>query len=437
MLSQMSNAINKGTTPLFSPRKLDLSKRTYGDAFTADDLHYVRARDARVRYAIDTRVNDAFRNGLTVKNKAHREIVQENTPIVRRASKWMLEFGWSLVIHLGDGDDDAAALARAMSPDQQSRAFMAWHPYVQDLGGVQFWELDKATGRPTTFYIRVPNSDASYTIDASRCDIYTHGDYSNHWQGLSDLAAGLDPIIGMRMWEGTAIRRARDYSTVRYVIPLPPNCFDSRTGEPLAAVKALADQAFTDVPYLLVPAGAGMVDRVGGPIDPNEGILVMETIKESIATSMSIAKTDVTGGEAGHKLSADANEGIYSMTMKDIQMELYPFIRDTFRRMGVEVTGFRTAAELPPAQKYTVLGSLVGLFNISPPSIKEAVALLIDNFFEGEFGMDIEVDPNDDVTLPGEGGADPRGDDAQTTKQEKKGGWFKRERDKGKDRDKG
>ena len=417
----MSNSIATVESSVFSPRKIDLSKRVYGDRFTADDLHYLRARDSRARYAIEVRVADAFRNGYSVVNPTSktRAIIEENDKNVKKCSKWAVEFGWAIIIHMTSGDDETSRLAASMPEEAVSLATMAWHPFTQDLGGIERWDTDSITGLPTFFYIRVPKVASVFKISADRCDIYTWGDYSNHWMGLSDMSSAFDPVVGLRMWEGTAIRRQRDYATARYLVPMPPNCFDPMTGAPLPAVKAVADEVFVDVPYMLVPAGAGAVEHIGGPMDDNEETLTIESVKESIASGLAIAKTDMTGAVAGQKLGTDANESTYSMTMKDIQVQLLPYVKKTYARLGVDIAGFKNAAELSPQSKYATLAVLNGMFSMSPPTLRKPLARLLESFYEGEFGMEVKIDENEEP--------EPEVDESEEEeKPKKKKGWFKK-----------
>ena len=58
------------TKVIMCPSKPDLSKDVYGSDFTAEALFYLRMRDAKSKFAIDTLVNDAWRNGFQFASSA-------------------------------------------------------------------------------------------------------------------------------------------------------------------------------------------------------------------------------------------------------------------------------------------------------------------------------------------------------------------------------
>jgi hypothetical protein len=280
------------------PSKPDLSKRVYGDAFSADDLHYLRTRDARAYYAIDDLLDAAFRRGFREKDDEVQEpagkppvdgeqktaapgssipkkptgaqkrpkltrdedddnSIELHVPTMKKGWKFAAEYGWGLVVHYHEGENK---LKEAMGEDE-SVLIQAFHPLVADFGGVKRWDTDPKTGLPTKFYIQ-PNAGvaADIEVDASRCDIYTWGDISNAWQGYTSLGPSLDDIIGNRLWRATAGRRIRDYSTARYLIQKL-----NATAALDATEKAEIASAFAGVPHAAVP-GEWKVDTVGGPI---------------------------------------------------------------------------------------------------------------------------------------------------------------------------
>ncbi|MDY7080013.1 MAG: hypothetical protein SXV54_24300 [Chloroflexota bacterium] len=377
---------------------------TYGANFTADQLNFLRARDAVAHFAIDTRVQDAFRNGLLAETFGTQAVVDAHMVDLTKGVMWAMQYGWSVLIHVGEGDDDANALAETMG-DRPSLKFIAWHPYVQELGGIVDWREDESTGRPSEITIRVPATGNAgmdgigrdFHVAGDRLSILTWGYHTNHWMGLSCLSAALDPILGSYLWQGTAIRRQRDYATARWIVPLPMTCFDPGTGLLRSDVETQLNTVFSGVPYVAVPPGLDAPSSIGGPLDEAEEGLVLDHATSSYAAALAITKADITGAEAGQKLSVDANDLAYAMTSRDIQKFWLPAIQKAFERMGVVVTGFRSASELSPEKRYVTLGHLMDMYNRAPPSVKPIIAQLLQSFLEAEFGIQEELDVASDL----------------------------------------
>jgi hypothetical protein len=363
---------------IICPGKPDMSTKVFGDAFTADELFYLRMRDPKCKFVIDTLVNDAFRNGMVFGDEEPHDLEVKE---LKKGWKWAMQYGWSLVVFL-----DGTTKDLGKPTETQPLGIQVWHPYVTDVGGVQRWDTDADTGLPSFFYIKPFTSyKSTVKVDAKRTLIMTHGDQTNGWQGYTALGALYDPATGLRMWLGTALRRARDYSTARYLI-------QNKTGSgPVdAATKADIAKAFSGVPHAVVN-GEWKTDKIGGPVDANEASLVVDQANKDSAVSIGVSQSDMTGSQAGAKLSTDADTATYFMTAKDVQVEAFPYIQAVFSRLGVEVEGFKSASELPAEKKLTTMVSLMDLYTRCAPELKEIMAERIESFMLVEFGQEVTV----------------------------------------------
>ena len=406
------------------PTKPDLSKRVYGDAFSADDLHYLRTRDARAYYAIDDLLDAAFRRGFREKDdevqepagkppvdgeqktaapgsslpkrptgaqkkpKLTRDEDDDNSidlhvPTMKKGWKFAAEYGWGLVVHYHEGENK---LKEAMGEDE-SVQIQAFHPLVADFGGIKRWDTDEKTGLPKKFYIQ-PNAGigTEIEVDASRCDIYTWGDISNAWQGYTSLGPSLDDIIGNRLWRATAGRRIRDYSTARYLIQKL-----NATAALDATEKAEIASAFAGVPHAAVP-GEWKVDTVGGPTDTAELTLVTSAQVASVAVGQGINVSDMEGANAGAKLSTDSNMTSYDDRVLDIQMHCFPSCKKTLKRLGFTVTGFQKSLTLLQTTKLDRLTKLLDTYGSAAQELKEPIKSLLVHTFKQEFGLKIDFE---------------------------------------------
>lgn len=368
---------------IYVPKKPDLSTRVYGDTFTADDLHYMRLRDAKARFIVETMVDDEFRNGFVYKNDDHDPLeTLAHERIIRKAMKYKRAFGWSLVVHL-DG------VSESLDVDilDESIEIQAWHPYVNDIGGITNWDTDDATGLPTYFYIKPYGSfKTEIKVAASRCHVLTNGDQTNQWQGYTSIGSNFDELLAMRLWSAVAMRRVRDYATIRYLI--------MRLGQPGpidAAELARIANAMGDIPHAAV-SGEYKVEQVGGPVDDTEMQLATSNALQSIAVGAGINTADMTGSEAGAKLSTDSNMNTYDNQIRDMQLDDLPTVRAIMKRLGHEVVQFKPSWQFAPKQKYDLLSKLCDSYTTAAQELKEPLAMVLKEIFLSEFGRKIEIE---------------------------------------------
>jgi hypothetical protein len=389
------------------PTKPDLSKRVYGDLFDANDLHYIIMRDPQAHFIVSTMSKDACRNGYVyetdteptaTEDMTSPDDVDEELPARKPAKKpenpgeeyepaleQFLEFkrgyGTAFMLFL---DGDTSDLAKTI---QNPVGIKAYPPYNIDDGGVAHWDLDPATGLPAIFYIRVPGVADEFAVAASRVYIGKEGNETVGWQGYTALGPMIDYLIGKHLWHATSMRRSRDYATIRYILT-------KAMGKWSTNEKAAAADAFTDIPHLLVDGNGGdvSVNPVGGPVQPEELALNIDQADKMIAAGAGVAQSDITGSQAGAKLSTDADTATYAIQIKDIQIAHYKDAKEIFKRLGIKITGMNPPGELPAEQKLTGLVTLCDLYTRAAPSVQEGVAQLLQNFMSSEFNIDIEVD---------------------------------------------
>jgi hypothetical protein len=197
----------------------------------------------------------------------------------------------------------------------------------------------------------------------------------------------IDYLIGKHLWHAVSMRRSRDYATIRYVLT-------KVAGKWSANEKAAAADACLDIPHLLVDGNGGdvSVNPVGGPVQPEELALNIDQADKMIAAGAGIAQSDITGSQAGAKLSTDADTATYSIQIKDIQIEHYRDAKAIFERLGITITGMNPPGELPAEQKLTGLVTLCDLYTRAAPSVQQGIAQLLQNFMSSEFNIEIEVD---------------------------------------------
>lgn len=368
------------------PVKPDMSKMVYGDDFTPDMLHYMRYRDDKAGFIMNTMTNDALRNGPVYATPEDAERGAEFEPLLREASKQVRCFGYTNVLHLDGATKD---LTKAID---KSVGIQVFHPYVTDVGGVTDWQKDTVTGIPHTFLVKpTPEAMVDIPVSAKRFDVWKMPD--TWWQGYSAFSNSFDDAVGLRLWRSAGMRRIRDYATVRHVIQFLKG--DGTTPIP-QEIKDAFKKAFKNVPHYLSP-GEIKIDTVGGPTQPEELGIVTEKGEKGAAVGGSITVADMTGGEAGQKLSVDANQATYAYALKDIQRDLFPYWKKTLGRLGIKITGFKSPAEIPPEKKIEILGKLIIMYGMCAPSIKESVGTLIENYFAAEFNIIMTVDAVKDL----------------------------------------
>lgn len=375
-------------TIITCPTKPNQSTKVFGDPFTPSDLEYMRMRDSKIGFIIDTRVDDAFRNGLVFKDKKDIKRASKVVPYVKKFWKFAMQHGWSVVMHKEGMTPDLAA---ALPPDAMSIGIQGFHPWTANDGGIARIVVDPISGYPKTYYYRGPRGTIStdLPIDATRCDLYTYGDETTSWQGYSAAGKAYDPALGLRLWLAAALRRQRDFPGARYIIKgIDPG----KAGQPVDA--AVVTELKKSFPNIDVAAFNGVdvdVAVMESTADTGEGQLVVDTAKEDAATGAAIAKTDMTGSQAGAKLSTDADTSTYAMTAKDIQASAFPNIEPTFEKLGMPIEGFKTASELPSEQKQTAMVELMDLYGRCMPELKQIVADRLTSFMSSEYGQDIEI----------------------------------------------
>ena len=374
---------------------MDLKKKVFGDKPSADELHFMRCRDAKSGFMVDTRVNDAFRNGYIFVNPAHEKPAQKYYKTIRMSCKFAISDGWCSVLHL---DGATPELKKALPPKAISLGIQCLPVFKTGLGGITRFDKDPATGMPTVFYYSVYGADGQVIpIDASRCTIITWGDENPGWQGYTGLGRLLDPATGLRMWLGAAIRRQRDYPTTRYLMPLPDSCFLDGALKP--SIKVTLDAVFMDIPYLVVPGKPGEKyepTTIGGPIETDEESLVVDQSNKDSAVSGAVSQSDMTGTQAGQKLGNDADTATYFMTAKDIQQEFLPFVKEIFEKLAMPIDAFKPASELPAVSKHDEFIKLADLYSRAPPSIQAVTGEIIQDLVSREFGKMVIIDAEGD-----------------------------------------
>jgi hypothetical protein len=369
---------------IYCPTKVDLKKKVFGEEFTPDELHFLRCRDAKFGFVIDTRVNDAFRNGFVFENPKHEKEAQKYIKQIRMACKWAILHGFALVDYL---DTETTELKSALPPGATALGIQAMTVYISGLGGISGWDKDPKTGMPTVFHYKT-QGDSSIPIDISRVTIITWGDEQPGWQGYSGAGRLFDPAVGMRMWLGAALRRQRDYPSTRFIVY--PDTEVTIDASAHATFKTEVSKMFTDIEVVAAPYKIG-VAPVAGPIAGEEEALVIDQANKDSAVSGAVAVTDMTGSQAGAKLSTDSDTATYAMTAKDIQMELLVFIQEIFKRLGMPILGFKTASELPAETKIDKFIALCGAYNNAAQELKEGIAKKLEGFYNSEFGMEITI----------------------------------------------
>ncbi len=391
----MSSSYSTGG--IYCPDRIDLKKKAFGEKFTPDELHFLRCRDAKFGFVVDTRVNDAFRNGFVFENPEHEKEAQKYIKQIRMTCKWAILHGFAMVDYL---DGETKDLKDVLPPGAIALGIQAMTVEITGLGGIAKWDLDEH-GWPKTFWYRTQNAQ-DIPIDISRVTLITWGDEQPGWQGYSGAGRLFDPAVGLRMWLGAALRRQRDYPSTRFIVY--PDTAGSVNPEQHATFKTEMSKSFTDIEVQAAPYKVG-VAALGGPIAGEEETLVTTTAKEDSAVAGAVAQSDMTGSQAGAKLSTDADTSTYSMTAKDIQMELLPFVQEIFKRLGMPILGFKTASELPAEVKIDKFIALCGCYNNAAQELKEGIAKKLEGFYNSEFGMEITItvaEPEPEETDEGE-----------------------------------
>jgi hypothetical protein len=170
--------------------------------------------------------------------------------------------------------------------------------------------------------------------------------------------------------------------------------------------------------------GKVVIESISGPMEGDEESLVVSEASKDGAVSIGVAKTDMEGGESGNATSVNANQAIYFMTSKDIQQEFIPYIVETFKMLGINVEGFKSAAELDANEKLTQMASLSDLYTRCAPELKEAIAERLQSFFKSEFGQDVIITVQEEIE--DDGTTDPSGIESKGGIREKVKGFFGR-----------
>lgn len=415
---------------IFCPSKPNLAKDVYGETFTAQALFYLRMRDAKCHFAIDTLVNDAWRNGIEFKTpedkKRCESMVDEagRTPdkVCKQCVKYGLQFGFSPALKLKASPEFAATLPAGRT----DIGIQALHAFVDGAGGIVRFDKDPQTGYPIRFYVKPFNrTDAEIPIDAKDCIIYSHGDEWNGWQGYTALGPLYDPAVGLRLFQGTALRRARDYSNARQLIVNEDG--DSSKAPPQSVLDSIRAMMGEDTPHTVVN-GHWHVERIEAPLSVEEQKVVLDLAQQDAAISQSIAVTDMTGGAAGNATSTSANASAYFMTAKDVQVEALPFVKKVLRDLGIEIVGFRTAAELQSEAKLNQLRLLYDTYRNAPTELRGPIARRLESFFLEQYGQEVEIDeqPNEPA-VPFGGGTPGAGQGADKAPKEAKGEkWWRK-----------
>lgn len=415
------------------PTRPDLSKKVYGDAITNDDLWYMRMRDDKVGFVIDVMTDDAHRNGWVYEKGKKPENADALERVIKQCHKWGRQLRNSIIIFLDKSTED---LNQAMG---KAVGMFAMHPLVSSEGGYHVLkeDIDKKTGFPLRYHVipfpgyKGADGSKDIVVDASRVELYTNGDLSRSWEGTCAVSRVYDDALGLRLLRGTQMRRARDYATIRYLIQLMGITKDPKTQMVPQDIITYFSNALKDVPHMLV-AGEAKVDPIGGPVQPEELGIVVDQANKGSATGAGVATSDITGSEAGAKLSTDADQATYGMQIKDIQRDITAFGIRVFKRLGIKVSGMKSPSELPAEKKYEQLGKLLDMYNRSPPSIKDAVGQLITDFMSAEFNKEVVIDvgkDSDAAALDEEasGGTDGSPGEGSEENKEKRG-WFKRQK---------
>lgn len=396
-------------TIITCPVKPEQATKVFGDPFNADELEYMRMRDAKCGFIIDTRVDDAFRNGFVYANKNQQKEGDKYKPIIKKFWKFAMQFGWSIILHK---DAITADLMKALPPNTKSLGIQGLHPWTQNDGGIARVDIDPKTGFPLTFWYRGARGTqgADIPIDAARCDIYTHGDETTSWQGYTAIGRSYDPALGLRLWLAQALRRQRDLPGARFLITgIDP----TNAGKPVNTdVQDQIKKTFPGIDVVAVNGDVTKVQALPSPSDTGENTLVVTQANQDTAVGASVSQSDMTGSQAGAKLSTDADTATYFMTAKDIQAEAFPQISITYNKLGIEIEGFKSAAELPAEKKIDKAIALVGAYNNAAQELKSVLAETIQDFYKSEFGKEVTINVRqtpDPASDPAEAGSEAEG----------------------------
>ena len=414
------------------PDKPDMSAKVFGDTFTHDDLQYMRMRDSKVGFIIDTRVDDAFRNGLIFTNPDHAKKAVKVVPYVKKFWKFTMLHGWSIIVHQKASSPD---LAQVLPPDAFSLGIQGIHPWTKLDGGISRVVLDLKSGYPTMYYYRGPSGTqvSDIPIDAKDCDLYIYGDQTTSWQGYTAAGKSYDPALGLRLWLAAALRRQRDFPGARYIIKgIDPG----KAGQAVdAAVVTEIKKSFPNIDVVAFNGVDVDVAVMESTADTGEGALVVDQASKDSAVGAAIGVSDMTGSQAGAKLSTDADTSTYAMTAKDIQADAFPQIEVTFKKLGLPIEGFKTASELPAEKKQLAMVGLMDLYCRCMPELKQIIADRITSFMASEYGQEVEikvvipeVDPATGLPVE-EGDEDEEGEEKKGVGEKIKG-FFNKKKEK-------
>jgi len=419
---------------IYLPKKPNWSLRVYGDDFTPEDLHYLRLRNDKARFVIDTMTDDAFRNGFICKNPDQQPAERGFRPIVKRNEKFARQFGWGLMLHLKEGENNLAnKIGEAQSAEIQS-----FGPFVAGTGGVTEWDTIslsyKKTGVPEWYKIKPDDAGSDIiTANADRVEIYTNGDETYGWQGYTALGPILDAILSTHMWSAVAMRRARDYAVIRYLVQKLEGI---NQGEAVitAGDRDYIQKMMGDNPHAVVD-GKWAINTVAPPMDPAETEGALKRAIQGIAIGSGNSVSDMEGSRGPGQ---DKGNGDYETTLRDIQENSFIHAKPTFARLGIEIKGMKSSWEIPALQKYELLSGMVDAFNKSPEGLDEVIAGVIQDIIQEQFEkkvvIDLQASRNAKKNASG-GGEDPnqsanQGQDRAEQKEAgKEGGrpkWYQR-----------
>lgn len=377
---------------IFTPTKsTTLATKDYTDpVFTADELFTLYLTDAYVEKTLHAQTIEALR--YWVKVTGGKDPSEAYKADILQAVDWARLFGFSIITFM----DTNPQLGDPLEEGFDGYRIKSYHIKVTGLPGIVRWDLD-ANNYPTNFYIKVSDVGQEIKIDASRVVVFSNNWKTGHWRGITDLSNVLADLNGMRKQRSSLSDRADQYPVAGAVISTTEDVTDD---DQLAA-----QDAFDPISVLLVKNGS--VSPLGGLLSPTELETAISELKESVIVGTGYAKSDVTGAQAGEKLSEDKNRDMKSVRYQVIQLTFENPVMKVFEKLGLTWNGWAEPDELNKSEKVTTIVQLSNAFNnASDEGIRTIIAnLALDIFKKEAQGVTINTEIEEvetDVSEPDE-----------------------------------
>jgi len=353
---------------------------------TKDLLYFLWCREPISQFVIDTLHDEAFRYGPIEPKAKEFKLPYWIMPNFTLAAKYgsLFGIGW---LYLDNGDP-WNQLKTEMTNKAKIVRIKPLHLTHTKTSCIEKYVYDDMDNIIAVFYSGKTRQNIE--IHRSRIIPFIGPKKDAEIAGHSMLEPLVDTIMPMKLWERTSGKRAKQHISASHSIYRASGFTSAQLTQiqnMLGETKALI---MGGDPTTLNPELSKLqVDEIGRGASDAELTTFQDQSWKNISAGTGTAKSDVTGAEAGAKLSTDSNSSIRVMKLENIQKMYYEPAMEMFEKLNIpsfQFDGWNDPREISEDQRFLELLQLLQSWNIAVSTQDNEIQNLVRNIILEKIG---------------------------------------------------